>query len=395
MSHRLISDKEKLLKLIEASKILNSSLDLDELLQIIVETSINLINCEKGTLFLIDELSGEIWSKTMQRGEKIEIRLKLGQGISGEVAKTGESIIISDAYSDKRFNPEVDKKSGFKTKSILTLPLKNKSEKIIGVFQLLNKIDGTFNSDDIQMLNALSVHASIAIENSQIVQEMLKKERLSAVGQMAGTIIHDIKNPMSTLRVYAQTIKKNLKDDETIKLADEMIHQVDRFVSMTQEILDFSRGVSATNFEEIRLNDLLETALMFIEKDLVKRNIKLISDLQFDGNLKLDQDKIGRVFFNIASNAADAMPNGGTLKVFSLLKNNEVEIIFEDSGLGMPEEVRKKIFEPFVTFGKKHGTGLGMAIVKNIIDSHSGRIEIESQQNIGTKIKLYFPVLKN
>ncbi|MEK7818927.1 MAG: ATP-binding protein [Bacteroidota bacterium] len=392
MPHTNITDREKLLKLIEASKILNSSLNLDELLNIIVDTAVNLIDCERGTLFLIDELAGEIWSKTIRGGEMIEIRLKLGVGISGTVAKSGETILIDDAYSDSRFNQEIDKQSGYKTKTILTLPLKNKNDKTIGVFQLLNKRNNFFLQDDVEMLNALSVHAAIAIENTQIIQSMLQKERLSAIGQMAGTIIHDIKNPMGTLRVYAQSIKKKVTDSETIQLADEIIHQVDRFVNMTQEILDYSRGVSATNFEIISLNDVLDAALIFINKDLQKRNIKLNRELNYFGNVKIDTEKLGRVFFNIAGNAADAMPNGGSLTVSSNKINNRIEICFADSGIGMPEEVQKRIFEPFVTFGKKHGTGLGMAIVKNIVDSHGGGIEIQSEQNVGTKIIIYLPL---
>ena len=322
----------------------------------------------------------------------IEIRLKLGVGISGTVAKSGETILIDDAYSDSRFNQEIDKQSGYKTKTILTLPLKNKNDKTIGVFQLLNKRNNFFLQDDVEMLNALSVHAAIAIENTQIIQSMLQKERLSAIGQMAGTIIHDIKNPMGTLRVYAQSIKKKVTDSETIQLADEIIHQVDRFVNMTQEILDYSRGVSATNFEIISLNDVLDAALIFINKDLQKRNIKLNRELNYFGNVKIDTEKLGRVFFNIAGNAADAMPNGGSLTVSSNKINNRIEICFADSGIGMPEEVQKRIFEPFVTFGKKHGTGLGMAIVKNIVDSHGGGIEIQSEQNVGTKIIIYLPL---
>ena len=270
--------------------------------------------------------------------------------------------------------------------------MRNRNGKIIGVFQMLNKKGGPFTVQDEEFLNALSIHASIAIENARLAQEMVNNERLSAVGRMAGTIIHDIKNPMGTLRVYAQVMKKKSENEEAGKLADEMIHQVDRFVNMTQEILDFSRGVSASNIQETDFAEVMEGVLGFIEKDLTKRNIKLERNLNFKGKVKVDQDKIVRAFYNIAGNAADAMPTGGTLTVTTEDAGGMVKVDFKDTGTGMPEEVKRKIFEPFVTYGKKHGTGLGMAIVKKVMDDHKGKIEIETEMGKGTTIRLFFPM---
>ena len=383
---------EKLNLLIDAAKSVNSTLDLDKLLDVILETAIKSIAADRGTLYVVDELKSEIWSKALRGTEVIEIRLPIGKGLSGYVAKTGEIINIPDAYNDSRFNPEVDKKSGYRTNNMLCMPMRNRDGKIIGVFQMLNKKGGPFTTQDEEFINALSIHASIAIENARLAQEMVNNERLSAVGRMAGTIIHDIKNPMGTLRVYAQVMKKKSGNEEAGKLADEMIHQVDRFVNMTQEILDFSRGVSASNIQETDFGEVMEGVLLFIEKDLTKRNIKLERNLNFKGKVKVDQDKIVRAFYNIAGNAADAMPTGGTLTVSTEDAGGMVKVDFKDTGTGMPEEVKRKIFEPFVTYGKKHGTGLGMAIVKKVMDDHKGKIEIETEMGKGTTIRLFFPL---
>lgn len=383
---------QKLNLLIDAAKTVNSTLDLDKLLDVILETAIKSISADRGTLYLVDELKSEIWSKAMRGSEVIEIRLPIGKGLSGYVAKTGETINIPDAYNDSRFNPEVDKKSGYRTNNMLCMPMRNRDGKIIGVFQMLNKEGGPFVHQDEEFINALSIHASIAIENARMAQEMVNSERLSAVGRMASTIIHDIKNPMGTLRVYAQVMKKKSGNEEAAKLADEMIHQVDRFVNMAQEILDFSRGVSATNIQEADFGEVMEGVLLFIEKDLTKRNIKLEKNLGFQGKVKVDTDKIVRVFYNIASNAADAMPNGGTLTATTEESGGMVKVDFKDTGTGMPEEVKRRIFEPFVTYGKKHGTGLGMAIVKKVMDDHKGKIEIETEMGKGTTIRLLFPL---
>lgn len=382
---------EKTHKLIEASKIVNSTLDIDRLLELILKTATGTVGADRGTLYLIDEMKKELWSKVLQGTAMVEIRLPIGKGIAGYVAATGETINIPDAYADPRFNPEVDKKTGYHTKTILCMPMSNKDGKVIGVFQLLNKHHGVFTREDEDFIDALSIHASIAIENAQLAQQMVSNERLSAVGRMASTIIHDIKNPMGTLRVYAQVMKKKAGDAEVTKLADEMIRQVDRFVNMTQEILDFSRGVSSMNIQETEFADLIEMVLMFVEKDLTKRNVKLIKNMAYSGKVMVDSDKLMRVFYNIAGNAADAMPNGGDLTVNTREQDGFVVIEFVDSGTGMPPEVKAKIFEPFMTFGKKHGTGLGMAIVKKIMDDHKGRIEIDSEMGKGTTVRLFLP----
>jgi K+-sensing histidine kinase KdpD len=381
----------KLQQLIEASKMVNSTLDLDKLLGLILDAAVKSIEADRGTVFLVDDIKKELWSKVLQGDNMVEIRLPVGKGIAGYVAETGQTINIPDAYSDPRFNPEVDKRTGYRTRNVLCMPMKNKDGKIIGVFQLLNKNDGVFTRDDEQFIDAFSAHASVAIENARLAQEMVSNERLSAVGRMASTIIHDIKNPMGTIRVYAQVMKKKSGNEEASKLADEMIRQVDRFVNMTQEILDFTRGVSSMNIQELDFEEVMNSVLDFIEKDLTKNNVQLVRQAEFAGKVSLDQDKLVRVFYNIASNARDAMPQGGSLTVRTIRDNGFVKIEFCDSGSGMPEEVKKRIFEPFMTYGKKHGTGLGMSIVKKVIDDHKGKIEIDSVMGEGTTIRMFLP----
>jgi K+-sensing histidine kinase KdpD len=385
----------KLQRLIEASKIINSTIDLDELLELILNAATKSIDADRGTLYLVDEIKKELWSKVHQGTDMVEIRLPVGKGLAGFVAETGETINIPDTYADPRFNPDIDKRTGYRTRNMLCIPMKNKDGKIIGVFQLINKSQGSFDDEDTGFIDAFSAHASVAIENAHMAQEMVANERLSAVGKMASVIIHDIKNPMGTLRVYAQVMKKKSGNEEANKLADEMIHQVDRFVNMTQEILDFTRGVSASNFQELEFFDVMNGVLDFIEKDLEKNNVKLKKFAQFKGIVNIDQDKMVRVFYNIASNARDAMPQGGTLTVTTIEENSYVRIDFTDTGTGMPEEVKKRIFEPFMTYGKKHGTGLGMSIVKKVIDDHNGKIEITSVMGKGTTITIFLPFKKS
>ncbi len=383
---------DKLNSLIEASKVVNSTIDIDKLLGIILDAAAHSINADRGTLYLVDEANQELWSKVAQGKNMLEIRLPMGKGLAGYVARTGETTNIPDAYQDPRFNPEIDKKSGYKTRNVLCMPMRDKAGKIVGVFQFLNKRDGPFTTEDESFIDALSVHAAIAVENARLANAMVRSEQLSAVGRMASTIIHDIKNPMGTLRMYAQVIQKKSGSAELAQMAEEIIHQVDRFVKMTQEVLDFSRGVSEMKRETHRLGEILEDSLRFIEGDLVKRNITLVRQLDYLGQCSIDAEKMIRVFYNLAGNAADAMPNGGSLTVHTQKADNHLLIEFTDTGVGVPEEIRTRLFEPFFTYGKKHGTGLGLSIVKKIIDDHKGKIEIDSAPGKGTTIRLLLPL---
>jgi len=383
---------EKMHKLVDASKIVNSSLDIDQLLRLILETATRTVSADRGTLYILDDLKNELWSKVQQGSTVVEIRLPVGRGIAGFVASSGEIINISDAYNDQRFNPEIDKTTGYRTKTILCMPMKNKEGKIIGVFQLLNKAGGSFTKEDEEFIEGLSVHASIAIENAAIAQKMMHNERLSTVGRMASSIIHDIKNPLGTLRLSMQLMKKKAGDRETSNLADSMVRQIDQFIAMTQEILDFVRGVSSLNIQKVQFQELTETAIPVIKEDLEKRNIRFVSNIKFAGFIDADPEKLFRAFYNICNNAADAMPMGGSLTVNASESDGRLLVEFIDTGTGIPPEVKAKIFEPFFTYGKKHGTGLGMAIVKKIVEDHRGKIEIESEMGKGTRVCLFIPI---
>lgn len=169
---------DRLQFMVEASKVFNSTLDLGELLGKILDVAKTLTKAERGTLFLIDEKSDEIWSMIAHGLEKEEIRLPRGRGIAGHVALTGEIVNIPDAYADPRFDPEVDKRTGFRTRNLLTLPIRNKASKIVATLQLLNKTGGSFTQDDTEVLLTLSGQMAMSLENAQLHHDLLEKERL-------------------------------------------------------------------------------------------------------------------------------------------------------------------------------------------------------------------------
>ncbi len=383
-----------LTSLFEAAKKVNSSLDLDELLRIILDTATEGTNADRGTLYLIDHERDEIWSKIIKDESISEIRMPIGKGIAGYVAQTGDVIYTEDAYKDPRFNPEIDRITGYRTRSILCMPMKDKNGQIIGVFQLLNKENELFKKEDEKFIEALSAHASIAIENARVTQEMLLNERFSAVGTMASTILHDLKSPMHTIKIYTEALRKISGNEEAVTLADEIIKQIDKLVSMVQEILDFTRGISTTNMREVEIGELFDIVLSFLEKKIKNHNLTLNKKLEYTGPCVLDPNKIERVFLNIVNNAIDAMSGqgSGVITVTTKSIDNKLQIMFRDTGKGIPKEIQDKIFDPFFSFGKKHGTGLGMSIVKKIIEEHNGIIEFETGEGTGTTFYIYLPL---
>jgi sigma-B regulation protein RsbU (phosphoserine phosphatase) len=164
--------------IVEATKRLNSTLDLAELLSIILQLTTRHTGAERGTVFLMDHERNEIWSLVGIGLDQHEIRLPVTRGIAGWVAQHSEVVNLADAYADPRFESEFDLRLGFRTRSLLCLPILNKDGQTIGVLQLLNKKNGPFTQGDAAMLRNISDHVALALENAQLHREMIAKQRM-------------------------------------------------------------------------------------------------------------------------------------------------------------------------------------------------------------------------
>jgi HD-GYP domain-containing protein (c-di-GMP phosphodiesterase class II) len=165
---------EKLTALLEVGKAMAMERNLDRLLQLILTEVTKVMEADRSSLFLVDRERNELWSKIAQGLEVREIRIKIGMGIAGFVAQTGKTVNIQDAYDDPRFNQETDQRTGYRTRTILCAPMLNHMNEVIGVLQVLNKRDGTFNREDEELLLALSSQAAVAIENAILYEDIQK-----------------------------------------------------------------------------------------------------------------------------------------------------------------------------------------------------------------------------
>jgi phosphoserine phosphatase RsbU/P len=180
-ARRALDEQARILRrlgfLIEASKVLNSTLDLAELLDIILKMTTEQTGAERATLFLVDSARKELWSLLAQGLEQEEIRLPAGRGVAGWVAETGEIVNLSDAHADPRFDPSFDGLYGYHTRTLLAMPVKDRADRIVGVLELLNK-KPRFTRADIGLLEGISVHAAIALENARLHRESLERQSI-------------------------------------------------------------------------------------------------------------------------------------------------------------------------------------------------------------------------
>ncbi|MCA9565431.1 MAG: GAF domain-containing protein, partial [Myxococcales bacterium] len=164
----VLQQEAKIASILEISNALRATRTEEELLNLIMEKISLVMNADRSTLFLIDDDVNELWTKLTQNRRTTEVRLAIGEGIAGWVARSGQSINIKDAYKDPRFNPDIDNRTGYRTSSVLCQPMRNQERRIIGVIQVLNKKHGYFTVDDELLLAAIASQAAVVIENSAL-----------------------------------------------------------------------------------------------------------------------------------------------------------------------------------------------------------------------------------
>ncbi len=239
----------------------------------------------------------------------------------------------------------------------------------------------------------VSVKTSVALSSIPVPAQHIQEERMAMVGKMTGEVIHDVKNALTGIRTCAEILRYDDSDpEERIEFAETIIGEIDRVLGMTQELLDFSYGKRRTlNIQTCSVKSSIQDILSIIACDFESRNISIRTDLRYTGEIQVDVEKMKRVFMNILTNARDAMPEGGSLTIASRLVNDMVQIDFTDTGCGMSPELQARFLEPLVTERTPHGTGLGMAIVKEILDEHHAHIDVQSIEGQGTTIRILLP----
>lgn len=381
--------------------------DLDTLLRRIAEETSKILNAERTSLFIYDKEHGCLWSRVAEGEGGRTITLGMDEpGIIVHVARIGQPLRVDDAYREPLFNREVDRITGYHTRTILCFPVRNYHGELIGVMETMNKKSGMFDYADERLLSIMSFLFASAIENAQLYEAVrhqirenesleaskIHADRLATVGQMASSIIHDIRSPLAIIRGYAElAVTGAVSTEKRQRFANTITSEVRRLRDMAEELQEFSEGTHAVELNAISLHEVIEEVVDFLDSNFRDRGIHIIHHAQYTGQLMLDAPRIKRILHNLTGNAADAMPDGGTLMITAARVAEYVHLEIHDTGSGIPDEIRERIFDPFVTHGKTHGTGLGLAVVRRIVEEHHGDVSVSSSTT-GTTFTIRLPL---
>lgn len=407
---RNISERAKSLDtFLDISRAITANLrnDLDTLLRRIAEETSNILNAERTSLFIYDKEHDCLWSRVAEGEGGRTITLGMDEpGIIVHVARIGQPLRVDDAYREPLFNREVDRMTGYHTRTILCFPVRNYHGELIGVIETMNKKNGLFDDADERLLSIMSFLFASAIENAQLYEAVrqqirenktleaskIQADRLATIGQMASSIIHDIRSPLAIIRGYAElAVTGTVSTEKRQRFAHTITTEVRRLRDMAEELQEFSEGAHAVDLKSMPLQEVVEEVVEFLDNNFRDRGIHIIHHIQYTGSLMLDAPRIKRILHNLAGNAADAMPDGGTLMITAAQVADHVHLEIHDTGNGIPDEIRSRIFDPFITQGKTHGTGLGLAVVKRIVEEHHGDINVSSSTT-GTTFTIRFPL---
>jgi signal transduction histidine kinase len=224
--------------------------------------------------------------------------------------------------------------------------------------------------------------------------ELVRANKLSALGELSGSIAHEIKNPLISIQGFAKRIAKTKDMDKIDQYAKLIDKEAERLTNVLMKLLDFSR-MDEPKKEHLELGEIVDDTVLFMEHHLTRfKNVGVIVEKEKKpAHVEADKIHIQQTLVNIINNAAQAMPGGGTIRIKFGVETGQGYISVSDEGEGIGEEILDKIFEPFFTTKPRgEGTGLGLSLSKRLIEANSGKIEVVTKIGQGTTFKLLFPL---
>lgn len=399
--------------LLKSSSIINSSLQINDVLDSAMKAAEEFMEAEASSVFDFDQEKGEI-SVRLARGEKggfiQDRKLKPGEGVASWVIESGKPLVVEDVQKESRFSDRFDSETGFTTTSLICVPLIIR-KKTIGALQVINKKnEGPFTGDDLELLTALAQQIAVAIDNAKLYQrleenfkltarelkiaqqKLIRSERLAAMANLVQGVSHEVRNPIMSIGGFAARMKAGLgKDHKFQKYLDIILKETSRLEKVVRDVKELSE-MYTVYLQSVNLNDLLSKVIEDFSPTLSRHSIHMEADIEKAlPTIILDRAQISRALKNIIQNSIDAMPKGGTIKLKARLVDSRIQIVVEDSGMGINEDKIDSIHDPFVT-SKTTGAGLGLTMVYQIVKNHHGEIDIESRGRKGTIVILDLPV---
>lgn len=334
--------------------------------------------------------------RTKPRSEAL-IGRPIGQAdvsLAMRTMRSGEELLSNDLGRDQLADDALAELIEQPLTSVICVPLEMDDQRL-GAIQVFSS-EGTpsqYTPSDLKMLTVIAGRAEAAILLAQQRDEESKASRLAAIGQALSGVLHDLKTPMTVIGGYTQLMVDEEEPEERQQYAETITRQLKALKRMTAEILGFARGEANLLMRKVFLHTFMPEIAEGLRQELTERGVDFSMSLDYRDGIRLDTGKIERAIFNLARNARQAMGDGGSFRIATGHDPDTDEVIFrfQDSGPGIPENIRHNLFESFVTSGKEGGTGLGLAIVKEFVEQHGGTIDFETEIGVGTTFIIRLP----
>ncbi len=378
--------------LFELSQQLNSVLELEPLLDSILLTCIGQMGVGGATLLLTDkEKLRLVKVKGMNLRDHLGIEIETHSRLGRFLSQANQAILFGDLEGVRGAWRDVEKLRGLECEVCVPLNMKGRLK---GILTLTPRISGApFTGNDLEFLTTLANQLGVAIENAELFEsvrstnlelrrtqkQLIQSENLATVGRLAATLAHEINNPLGIIKNYLTLLSR--EDDHYLETIEVVKEEVDRIGKIVRQLLDLSRPISEKR-SLTDINKLIQEASSILRKQLIEEGISLEENLLPVPLVRASPGQLKQVFLNLITNAKEAMPKGGRLKVSTRMEKNSVEVAFSDTGGGIKEGERKRLFQLFYTT-KKEGMGLGLSICEEIVRNHGGEIATQEGEEGG------------
>ncbi|MCC6646009.1 MAG: GAF domain-containing protein [Polyangiaceae bacterium] len=367
---------------------------LDDLLRAALREALRATSARAGAVLLRDEDTGEPTLHFLSRADKSRLRrlvVHAGDGFIGRVEQSSTPGFTRGHAGDPS-EKKLDDAFGFETRSAVGAPLEGQGAETIGAIALYNRDEReAFDDEDMKLLRLIAANVSTALQLYLSRKRQEKGERLSTIGRLLSSVIHDLKTPMTVISGYVQL---SAGTDDPVKrheYAELVQKQFDLIRSMQSEVLAFARGEKSLLVRRVYLAMFLEQVARSFAAELADHRVTLTTRADDRRLAYFDEGKVTRALHNLVRNSIEALgERGGHIEIAVRREAGAVVFSVRDDGPGIPKAVEARLFDSFVTSGKKGGTGLGLAAVKKIVEEHGGRVSAETSPG-GTTFSFTLP----
>ncbi len=373
--------------ILQTAQLLAGGVELEELLEQTLDRLLAISGTDRGFIMLPE--NGELEVKAQRNlSQDMERDIHLSMSSVYRVFELGEPIWIHNVAADERLMAQ-QSVMDLQLKTILCVPLVAQG-KTIGVTYLDSRRIAT-GPVDRPTFEAIVSLCAVAIERARLAGENFRNTVLAKVGQVASSIVHDFKNALFVVAGHAQMLQAASTGPKMDHHIDQILGAVDRLTVMSTDVLDYAK-VREPNRELVDVSAWLSA----LADPLRPKARDMGCELDVSGEpceASLDRHRFARVIENLLANSLDAVKGRDEAYIGLRWQRQpgELQIFVEDNGKGIPRKVIRHIFEPFFSYGKAKGTGLGMATVKKIVEEHGGAVEVASEEGVGTTVAIYLP----